>query len=488
MRALSFHSLMCFLVLVCGLVRPAWAASLTLDECVAWALRESPERIAARLDTAIAAQGSAAVEGAYDLRWTTDARYQTSSLPSPQNPFADESDSVTVAAELGRTLASGTRLGVGVDASRTEYGEAGAVPFDTDPYTSIYYVSLRQPLLRDAWGGLVRAQRRAADRRQAAAEAAEEEARQSIAGVVHALYWEAYRARALYDVNARALGWSEQLLDVNRQRVADHLLDETDALAAEAALASRRVDLLALAAVRDQQRERLLEVIGWPLADWDATTLQFPTNALAAEVEAPEVPAWPVLLDEAEAARADFEVLARQREALEAEMAQARQGVRPDVSLMGRYGVGESGERYRDTWGVDGDQWMVGLQVDWPLERSAEKAALRQAELALEQHQVQVDALRRSVGRALRDAVRQVETAAQQVAAARQARDLHEAKWRAEQEKLAQGRSSTAQVIRYQEDLELAEAGVVSAWTAYQQAVSALALERGRLAPAEETP
>ena len=475
-----------FIMAVLVLVSSASARSLSLEDCVDIALEENADVVQARLARWLAQDERGVVSGVYDTILRASGAYEESELPSQSNPFLGNSESLMMNSELSRTFSRGTRLALGVDSSRSSLQAGEMIPFPSDLYSSVFRISASQPLLNNAWGALNRFRTEAAEYRYVAAAARYEQTRQAVAGLVYALYWEAFAAEKLYEANERALSWSRSLIEVNRQRVADNLMDATELLAAEAALATREVDVLSAAAYRDRSRERLLDVIGLQPVLWDDVELEYP--AAEAEMGIMDLE-LSVLVAEALSMRSDLAALESERIAALNEVEFSRQSTRPNLSVGASYGIGSAGEESADMWGTDRQMWMVGLQFEMPLERTADKSRLRQAERQVEIWEARYTQVARQVEMELRDALRRLATAREQVRATRRARDLHEAKWQEESRKLAQGRSNTQLVIRYQEDLEHAEAAVVTAWAGYEQAQAALLLARGILVPvAEERP
>jgi len=472
-----------FIVISLLSVWSAHAHLLSLQDCLDLALEENADVVQARLARWVARDERGVVAGVYDTILRASGAFEESELPSQSNPFLGTSESLMMNSELSRTFSRGTLLAVGVDSSRSSLQAGEMIPFPSDLYSSIFRISASQPLLNNAWGALNRFRTEAAEYRYVAASARYEQTRQAVAGLVYALYWEAYAAEKRFETNERALAWSRSLIEVNRQRVADNLMDATELLAAEAALATREVDVLSAAAHRDRSREMLLDVIGLQPLLWDETRLHYPAEHVEVEKTVMNLEAF---VAEALSMRSDLAALESERIAALREVELSRQSTRPNLSVGASYGIGSAGETSNDQWGTDRQLWMVGVQFEMPLERTADKSRLRQAERQVEIWESRYTHAARQVEMEIRDGMRRLATAREQVRATRKAHDLHEAKWQEESRKLSQGRSNTQLVIRYQEDLEHAEAAMVTAWASYEQAQAALLLARGILVPVAE--
>ncbi len=462
--------------------------SLTLEDCIEWAMAESAPVIHARIEQWIARERVHEVDGVFDTMLRARGQYEDASLPTGGNPFLDSSRSTVIESGISRMLDSGTILEAGADVNRFRFPPSnGAFPFPADRHTSVVRVSLTQPLWRNAWGALNRAQRESAAGLLTAAEHRYDDARQAVAGLVHSLFWDAYVADQSHQANVRALEWARQLLEVNRARWRDKLMDETDVLAAEAALATREVDVLAGRVAVTDTREHLFALIGLPREQWDETPLRFPdppADFEPAETDPPEK-----AFERAVSTRPDLKALNWQIRAADHDETAARQAARPSLAVGASYGIGDSGETFDDAAGISESVWSIGLQFEVPLQRRAERSRLQQVRWRQEQLERDRAEHMRVVAREIREAARAVDTAAEEVSATRRALDLHKRKRYLEQEKLEQGRSATETVIRYQEDVELAEHASIAAWARYEKARAALLLAQGLLvSPIGEQP
>jgi outer membrane protein TolC len=303
--------------------------------------------------------------------------------------------------------------------------------------------------------------------------------RERLAEAIHGAYWNALAAREAYDVNQRALARSRELLEINRKKFDDGLIDETEILAAEAALTTREVEVLARRDAVQQTRDLLLERIAVPVETWDEVEVAFP-NAVPAGGAGEGADPWRAF-ETAREARADLAALRALKRSSEHEVEARRQDARGDLSVVGRIGRGDSDESLGDSLDFDLDLWSVGLQYSTSWSRSAEKAALSQARLRLRQVETELQAAERSVLLQCRLAARDLATSTERVAAAQRAGELHMRKLELEQEKLAQGRSNTRIVVDYQDDLEFAQLAYVDAVAHYRRDAVRFRSVQGRL-------
>ncbi len=487
MRWAIYYLAMLLLGAVTALPARAGGHALTLDNAVEWALTQSEQVIATRLRALIARADLEVTRGVYDHRISASGRYQDSQLPMGSAPFLLQTRGAGVDVGIARVFDSGTRIELGASAEQFRYPAGDGFLLPDEVHVGMVQATVAQPLLRNAWGRLNRRQTAAAEDRWQASLRRHEATRLAVAGAVHSLYWDAYAASAGYAANRRALQYAADLVEVMERRVRDHLQDETDLLAAEAALASREVDLLSRRHRAQQAQERLLEFIGWPIEYWQHTKLVYPERTALEPV--PREESESERFQQALAHRSELAALHHESHASQRDLDAAEQALRPDLSVMASYGVGDRGDDAGDAWRMGRQAWAVGLRFETSIERRAEQARIRQAAYQLEQVDQQQIAMTREIYREIREALRGVQTAQAQITAAAKALALHERKWQLEEEKLVQGRSTAETVIRFQEDRELAEYAYIQALTAYQQARVMLDTASGvLLSGAGETP
>ncbi|MGH7336303.1 MAG: TolC family protein, partial [Myxococcota bacterium] len=101
----------------------------------------------------------------------------------------------------------------------------------------------------------------------------------------------------------------------------------------------------------------------------------------------------------------------------------ARQRLWPAVSLAGFYARQGLGDTFDDSLVLDRDEWTIGLRSTVPLDRTAERVALAEAELDLRGKERQYRRVRDEVVREVRQAQRQLERAHAELALAAEIAD-----------------------------------------------------------------
>jgi len=438
---------------------------LSLSDCVRLGLERNPTLRKLALNVDVAEEGVTIASAPYDAQLSLDGTYQDSELPGLGVPIQGGTKTLLAGGALSRNLAYGTTIGIGGDLSQSKYDEGfGGI---SELNSSMVSLSLRQALLKNAFGAEDRARVRSAEERLQQARLQYLDERDQLAVGIHEAYWNAAAAEAAYDINQRALARAGDLLKSNREKFEDGLLDETAILAAEAALVTREVEVLARRDAVQQTRDILLELIAVSVEEWDEVAVVFPKeNPSGQETMEPDM--W-LAFDMAREERPDLGSLRALRRSIRQDVILRQQEARPDLSVFGRVGRGDSDEEASESFDFDRSVWSVGLEYVTPWSRSAERAVLAQSELRLRQVDRDIEALERIVLLECRLVARDLATAHERVGATIRAMGIQERKLELEQEKFAQGRSTTKVVVDYQDDLEFAQLSCVDAVARYQK-------------------
>lgn len=181
----------------------------------------------------------------------------------------------------------------------------------------------------------------------------------------------------------------------------------------------------------------------------------------------------------------------------ELELVKTRNGLLPRMDVF--VALGETG--YADSFGGSfrgqtdtGNDWQVGLRLDYPLGDRQARARQDRARLTREQQELALDNLDRLVEIDVRSAWLEVTRARAQMDATRSTRRLQEEKLRAETEKFRVGKSTSLLVAQAHRDLvqsEVNEAqavtGCLNALTELHRLDGSLLARRGIVTPGAET-
>ncbi len=125
--------------------------------------------------------------------------------------------------------------------------------------------------------------------------------------------------------------------------------------------------------------------------------------------------------------------------------------------------------------------WALGVNFSIPIGNREAKASEARARIALEQNQMSLESVKRTITVEVRNTVLAVETAAKAVTAARANVRLQEKKLEAEQKRYDNGMSTSFQVLTFQTDLTNARSQLITAMSAYQKSLVNLAAVIGTL-------
>lgn len=438
-------------------------ASLRLEDAVLEGLDRNSQLFQSLSRARKAAADLIRIQGVYDTELEVNLYYIDSELSSASSPIDSASKSARGDAFLRRRFSTGTSAEFGVESDHVRFSDS---PFSDENNQTTATLSLSQSLLRDGFGSQNQAEVEAARARYQSAWLRYLDERDAVALEIHRAFWTAYNEFSSLGIFKRALGRAKDLLEINRKREADGLLDETDVLAAEAALATRKVDVITQQDAYVNAREQLLALIRYPMQAWDDTRLDYGAS-LKGALEGMHLDAWDLYRD-ARGNREFFKALELELEAAELEVEAAGERVEPELNLFGRVGVGDVNEEYSDSWDAGRTQWTVGLEFRTTWEKSAERALLVQAELEEDQLRDQIAQAEQDLYFSCRSSTRDLLTLGARLEAAQLALGLQKRKLKLETVKFEQGRSETSRIVDYQDDVEEAEGEVVSAEAAYR--------------------
>jgi len=444
----------------------------SLQDCVAYGLEHSLALRNAALDEAVVQSRVDAVDGAYDPRLRGEVSYTDSEARDSASFFLEDRKLTVGELSLGKAFRTGTRAELRVTHSHIEAG-GDISAFLTEPYSSLAGLRLSQSILRNAFGDADRARRRGADAGGAAAGLAYERDAELLAGQVADAYWDVQMARKNFDTGRDSLARAERLLATNRAHVEDGLLEETDMLAFEALIATRRVDVLSLSNAVANATDALKNTMQLPRGDWAEVRIA-PAGQSALEVKPVDGAASETSL------RKDLAALSELEKQTEAELDIRASEFRHDLQLFGEIGRGSSGVDFDGSVEFDDNAWTVGLMLDAGWGRTAEQSELEEARLLHEKAVNSRKAMAAAIELECSVADRNLQNGRERVAKTRLARDLQARKLALEQEKFDQGRSTVSVIIHYEDDLAVADMEYNLAVASYHKATIQHRLAHGQ--------
>ena len=439
-----------------------YAEPLTLEEAIDQALLANFDVQIQRLSTASAADNEAIARANFDptlsVSLATGASVDASSDPyldSAGNVVTDSGSSSRYRrsriAASQRVSATGATLTASGNLNRRESNPSRA-RFNP-AYDSDIGLELRQPLLRGAGSTINRS---AIERAQLGTEAARADFAASVYGIirdVEVAYANLAYAREQVGIRSFSLQVRKRLLEENRARRDTGVATDLEVLQAEVGVASAARDLLlARQSARDQEDE-LLRLLG-------RETFENPVGPVALpSIDKPEI-SLAASLERARANTPEFTSALASIRQQEIDVRTAKNNRLPqlDLGAQGGYNAdsGTANEAANDVWRGDSYSWQLDVSLSFPWGFRAEKARLRQARAALDREELRYSQVEQQVLVSVRNAVRALETSAENLRLSRLTAELRAREFEVEKARYDSGLSTFRQVQEAQDDLDLA--------------------------------
>lgn len=328
-------------------------------------------------------------------------------------------------------------------------------------------IKIVQPLLRGAGREITTAPLRTARlnevRRQLELKA---KVAQTVTQIVTA-YRELLRAQERVHISESALNRSRRLLEMNKALIVAGRMASFESVQTEAGVASQELDVEEATNQLDSNRKALLLLLA----------LDLTTRLKAADV----LKAERVDIDQQQALQL---ALAQQPQYLQALIDGEQKHIALriaenqrlwDVSLVGganqtrRSPAADNDRNAGRDWGS-----YAGIEVNIPIGDLSARRAVAGAQVALQEHDLELVGARQSLEQHVGDGIRDMGTRWRQYEIAQRVRELSQRKLDIEREKLQLGRSSNFQVLSFEADLQHAQNSVLNAQIAYLNAQTQL--------------
>jgi outer membrane protein TolC len=471
-----------------------------LEQVIEQALRNNLDIRTAMADTEQSDAGILASRSPFDP--IGSIFYQHSKAESPTfnatQPSSRTSDIWT--SSISQKLWYGASWEVQLNGNRSDVALPPAVQSTTPTYGVDAVVRYTQPLLeglgRDANRSAVE---KAINNAAVARDSLKIRARDTVKESTDA-YWDLVFSVEDLAVKEAALELAQSLLRKNRIMVEVGTLAPLEVVQSEASVAERQKDIITGKAAVANAEDRLRGLMG--VSERDSRWWR-----RIAPADKPEFhSAWVDLedsLDTALAKRVELNSAGLQLENAKLDLAQAKDTRLPQLDFvleLSTDGLGGDGPRDLDGDGVpdivvdesfseafsqvadrDFESWSASLRFTQPLFDRAAKADYTSKRLGVAKQEIAIERSRQTVILDVRRAVRDVETAREQITAARASRVLQEKKLDAEIKKFENGLSTNFEVLQFQTDLTTAESAELRSIVEHTKALVALKKARGEL-------
>jgi outer membrane protein TolC len=466
---------------------------LTLDDAVRLGLEHNMDLKVDRLDPQIAGERVDQAASVF-LPALTSSLSRNSALAPPTSFLVGNQgvQSLTGNATIGLTQRLphfGTSYATGWDTTRTK---STSLFSNYNPIiTSRMQFTVSQPLLKDLAIDAGRQQLIISKRNREISDARFQETVVRTVSDVKKAYWDLVAARALVDVQQRSLELSRELVRVNTARVDVGQAPPLDLLTARAEEAQREENLTIAQVTLKQAEDRLRMLVLDPQSQQFWTTALDPTDRPALLGEVPDVAS---VIDRALRDRLDLVRARAELENVRTTVRYYRNQTLPDVRFQVNFqSTGLGGTRLIRSGGFPGTvvgsepvsfgfvmnqvfqsaypTWIVGVNVTYPLGRSADEANLARSRLEETQARARLQSAELKAVRQLRQSAWQVDMNARRIATSRAGRALAEQRLDAEQKRFEVGMSTTFLVVQAQRDLAQARNNELQAALEYVKAV-----------------
>lgn len=464
-------------------VDTATALELDLPEALRIAVKQNLNVTLERKNAAISSLEITVANGIFEPVLEASYIHGNSRSP-PSNLLEETGGDILVVADDRWEISMRDRLETGTQLSATFTTARSRATLGVEPltYRSALTVGITQPLLR---GASFDSTLQTLPILQATLSS--ERDRKQVAVVVidvvlrtEAAYWDVVRALFNYDLQRRSQTRAEEQLALTKRQIDAGVTPPSDLLSAESTLAQRRLQVLQAQQVVEAAWDQLRGILNLPREDWAKPILPVDVPSFApGQLSAEQA------LQTALQHRPELEQSAIDLRAAELSVRKAENDKLPQIDLgLTGTAVGQD-VNYRGALdqlgGFDARGWNVFLNLTWtPLNRATK------AQAAIQRTRHEMATTRREqviqeIWLQVRDAVRNQQSAAEQVTAAARFRELSTKSLDVEQRKFVNGTSSNFVVAQRQEELAAAQIAEVSAVLEHTKAAAALARATGEL-------
>jgi len=464
---------------------------LTLEDCIQEAVQHNLGLQVARYGPLIAQNNLSLAYAGYDPTLDISGRYGNEIRPGGLDDFQriippSEEKGTSLAAGLGGLLPWGMTYdltGTANNSSGERFGgfDTNGLPIPEPFETTSGRVSatVTQPLLRNAW---IDGTRLTITLRKHDLGVAREEERRLIIEVVNRVelaYYDLVSALESLKVQEKALELSRKLLDENRERVEVGAMAPLEQKQAEAEVAANEAELLSAEQVLALRENALKRAITDDYAQWHAVRL-LPADEMSATPQSFDLQdSW----NKGLTMRPEIVQQWLRMEQNNIQLKYFKNQLYPQLDAFATYGYSGSDVEFSGLFSqyTSGSQpyWNAGARLLVPLSNVGARANHRNARIEIERSVLAMKDQEQMIMAEIDDAMKFAKVSYRRVAATRTAREFAEASLEAEEEKLANGKSTSFEVLRIQRDLTSARSSEIGALTEYNKALATLAQREG---------
>jgi outer membrane protein len=359
---------------------------------------------------------------------------------------------------------------------------------DSDVYSGDWRIQVSQPLLRDALTDSGRVNIKVNKKLLKISELGLVNQIMATVSRVEQAYYNLIAARENVTVVETALELAETTLTQNRKKVEVGTLAMLDEKEAESQVATSKADLISAQRNLAVQENVLKGLLTDDFAALQSTDLVPAEKLIAVPVALDLQESWRLGLSQ----RPDLQQAKLDLERMNITLKYQKNQLLPQLDLVGSYGQsGFSGgggpfaptpsysRAFSSVGQNDNPSYTIGTTLSVPLGNFGPRARHKAAQAQSKQTILQLKQLEQDIMIQIDDAVKRTQASFDRIEATRQARLFAEAAWKAEQQKLDNGKSTSFLVLQFQQRLTAARFSEISALAEYNIALSQLAVFEG---------
>ena len=451
-------------------------AVLSLADAVELALENNLDLQIERVDPLIADANIMTAESVFEPLFFLSSQAGRSQRPGA-TVFSDGltytpvnvSDSFTVGAGLRKRFATGAQVRLTYDHVRS------AAPPGAGVQGGVAGLTITQPLLRNAWFEPNLRDLRVAQNDRLAADARLQAAVLDTVAEVEQAYWDLVFVRRELDIKRRLLRLTEEFLASNRQRAEVGIVAPIEVLRSEAEVASQRAALLQAENSVKRAADRLRRLLRGPKFDVVATGDIVPADS---PTEDEPVVDLKHALYLALSQRPELRAVRTDLESRGIDIRVAKNELLPRLDLTAFYrarGAGSSlASVYEDIDSLFFEDYGGAISLEIPLGNRRSRSQLTKAQLREFHDLLGLKRLEESIIIEVKDLVRNVLTAFQEIDGFEVARKLAVKQLEAEMANFDVGMSTSLDVLEVQQDLAEAETDNLRALVSYNKFLAQL--------------
>jgi len=443
---------------------------LSLEDCVVFALNNSFDVQVAKLDLRVAETDILYSQAVFDTIVFGSAGYDENKFQQASVFSPDDSQTNVYSAGISKKLITGTEIEAGYSDTRS-WSNSSFVS-KNPAHESVYRIEATQPVGKNFFGYVDRGNLTLTRLAVKNADLGTKDSIESSIADVETAYWSLVYARAVSDISEEMLKKARVLHESNQRNFDIGLVEKAELLASQANLIMRKTGVL-LARNDYRSAEEELKLV----MNLREEVLFVPGDRL--EVQAPEA-GLAANLEEAFEKRRDYAVGKRDVEIRKLDLKIKNNEKWPEIDLKASFAANgldpKLEQAFRTMSSGENSEMYAGVEFSWPIENSAARSQAKRAAFEKEKAIVLLKKTERSIITEVGNAVRDVETYYTRAGNTAETACLQAEKLAEEEKRFRHGRSSTKNLIDYQQDLLNAE--MDRARALLDLALARIALER----------